>query len=90
MSDYIIIYDDEELTAYWVTADELSKYLNAESGFFKGYKILDDFPRFAGSAFDLWGKWPDNSMLIFKDGAIYVPRKITTEVTMQVERWEVE
>ena len=91
MSKYTIIYDDAEgLNVCRATGEQLSEYINDGSGVLKGYKILDSIPGPESSSYPLWSMWPDDSMLIFKDDSIYVPRKVSMEVTKQVEIWEVD
>ena len=89
MPKYTIIYDDEELTACRVTREKLSGYIN-KGGYFERFKILEDFPGSGETAYDLWNSWPEKSILIFRDGSIYVPNKTSVEVTEQVEIWEVD
>lgn len=90
MSTYTIIYDDAEgLNVFHATGEQLLEYLNSESGLLKGYKILDCIPG-SKSPCLLWSMWPDDSMIILKDGSIYVPKKVSMEVIRQIEIWEVD
>lgn len=90
MSRYTIIYDDGGLTIKDVTGEWLQNALNDNKNFFHGHTVMSEFPTRGPDAHNLWDIWPDKSLMIFKDGAIYVPEKKTVNKTVTVTEYVVE
>lgn len=90
MSKYQILYDDDEDGMYVqnITAEDLMATINDTK---ISKVIMSGLPcPSADHAFNLWERWPKNGVLILRDGAIYVPKKVTKEITKTVEEYVLE